>query len=91
MLPLVTLHRRIRDSQVADLVGQDYVIEDPMYRPLLACLKPFLDIPHTASQHGSLTWLTTAKRHVGGLSPDLTITVQNVSNPETYSIIALWK
>lgn len=91
VLPFIPLDRRLSETEFAELVNTEFSSEIDMYDPIREVLGPHLHTMHTESHPGSHLWLTNYKRHLQSLSPDFSISVGDISSPDSSSIIALWE
>lgn len=77
-----------------NLVNGEYDDETDTYHPLFECLKKYLSAPRTDTFPGARVWAThiTGERAIlGGWKSDFTITVGDVSQPDSHSIVLVWE
>ncbi|KAF8417625.1 hypothetical protein EV426DRAFT_709612 [Tirmania nivea] len=75
------------EKQVLTVLGKrKWACERDMYEPLVSCLATLIPVTN------AVVWNTSTTRYLGGLAPDLTITLTNIESPEStfaYGVIEL--
>lgn len=87
----------INDASITDISVNDVVVgppydpklEIPMYKPVLSCLALHLTTPRSDEHPGSKVFDTTKKKYLEGCAPDFSITVQDIAQVDSASVIAI--